>query len=194
MTSYIFNEEENSCFDIEHYLVSPIDSEKDSYIDQQWTTLEDPKDIEICLKTEQQQQQHHHHHHQNTNHNQVYSSYQFQPQFPMQKLVVISSSKQFLIPQKIEKRKQQRKKNETKISIKKNYATDKIRSNLPKRCGDETCSYGQHYSLEVAEKKNKTFDTMADSSTYCPCGATIQYRIDNKWLRSGGLSKHLKKK
>ena len=79
-----------------------------------------------------------------------------------------------------------------KLAQKKLYSTDKLRPSLPKRCGNKNCSVGQHYETpEMASLFIGSFGTVEKKNTYCPCGATIQYFLDNKWFRSGNLSKYI---
>eukprot|EP01080_Neovahlkampfia_damariscottae_P005935 gene5935-9765_t len=81
------------------------------------------------------------------------------------------------------------------IAKKKKYSKNKIRSHLPKRCGDSSCQHGQYYETsEEAARRVETFNTTKYKSTLCTCGKTVQYFIDGIWLRSGGLSKHESKK
>jgi len=81
------------------------------------------------------------------------------------------------------------------LAQKKKYTGDKARTRLPKRCGDLKCIFGQHYStVEEANEKQNSFNTLKGKNTYCPCGSTVQYYIDGQWMRSGSLSKHLQAK
>eukprot|EP01080_Neovahlkampfia_damariscottae_P009291 gene9291-1379_t len=100
-------------------------------------------------------------------------------------------------PTKIEK--QQKTKNTISFTSgmagkKRNFKNDKIRSILPKRCGDVNCKHSQHFKSEKEAIENKSkFKFQQGRSTCCTCGKTIQYRVGQKWLRSGGLSAHLQK-
>ena len=81
------------------------------------------------------------------------------------------------------------------IAQRKNFTNEKCRTNLPKRCGHKACKHGQHYfTVEEAINHMPTFETTKNKNTYCPCGDTVQYFIDGKWLRSAALSKHENKK
>ena len=74
-----------------------------------------------------------------------------------------------------------------KLAQKKLYSTDKLRTSLPKRCGNKNCSEGQHYETpEIASLFIGDFNTIEKRNTYCPCCATIQYFLDNKSSRVEG--------
>eukprot|EP01080_Neovahlkampfia_damariscottae_P010415 gene10415-2942_t len=75
-------------------------------------------------------------------------------------------------------RKTHQKKNNCRVSQKKNYSLDKTRSHLPKRCGEPK-----------AVAKKHIFRTMYRKSAYCPCGNTVQYFFHGKWTRSSNVTK-----
>jgi hypothetical protein len=87
------------------------------------------------------------------------------------------------------------KENHFETSVKIKYRKKKIRTNLPKRCGSPQCTFNQYFeTLEDAEKHLETFLTLKGRSACCPCGCTIQYFLDGKWVRSTTLSNLLRKK
>jgi hypothetical protein len=75
------------------------------------------------------------------------------------------------------------------ISIKRNFAIDKERTHLPKRCKNKNCSTHQHFEdVNEAKKNVHCFQAQKGKSTYCTCGSPVQYFNGTKWVSSASLT------